>query len=155
MTLPLPDHAAQLGNIDCYKRLLAERTGASKTRVIDGISSIAFTEAGLGLMVNRQEASGPGGRPVSRHTATRCLSRIRLPAADDEEPVSLTPSVALAHTLEPAGRNRPGRLLAATGNCTDLAAYRPDAPDPSRSCASSPLLRRPERGSPHQPCPRQ
>jgi hypothetical protein len=68
---------------DAISRLLAERVGASKARVIDEISSIAFAEAGeqvsvgdklqalallskvLGLMVHKQEISGPGGKPVT------------------------------------------------------------------------------------------
>jgi hypothetical protein len=67
---------------DVISRLLAERVGATKTRVIDEISSIAFAEAGeevsvgnklqafallskvLGLQVHKQEISGPNGQPV-------------------------------------------------------------------------------------------
>jgi hypothetical protein len=67
---------------DAISRLLAERAGASKSRVIDEISSIAFAEPSeaisvsdklaalsllskvLGLMVHKQEISGPGGQPM-------------------------------------------------------------------------------------------
>jgi hypothetical protein len=67
---------------EAISRLLAERVGASKARVIDEISSIAFAEAGeevsvgdklqalallskvLGLQVHKQEISGPAGGPV-------------------------------------------------------------------------------------------
>jgi hypothetical protein len=68
---------------DAISRLLAERVGASKSRVIDEISSIAFAEASeaisvsdklsalallskvLGLQVHKQEISGPGGQPMT------------------------------------------------------------------------------------------
>ena len=68
---------------DTISRLLAERVGAGKARVIDEISSIAFAEPSeaisvaeklnalallskvLGLQVHKTEVSGPGGQPMA------------------------------------------------------------------------------------------
>ena len=91
-----------------------QRRASSKARVIDEISSIAFAEPSeaisvseklnalallskvLGLMVNRQEISGPGGAPVqldvdASSARARIESRLndmasRLPSARVREP---------------------------------------------------------------------
>jgi phage terminase small subunit len=114
---------------DAIARLLSERAGASKARVLDEISSIAFATAGeevsvgdklnalellskvLGLQVHKQEISGPGGKPVAFDVdASTARERIaaeldalaaRLPAPS-ERPIMI--DVSPAPSAVPAGQ---------------------------------------------------
>ena len=109
-------------------RLLAERVGASEARVIDEISSIAFAEPSEaisvaeklnalallskvpGLMVNRQEISWPGGKPVrldldASNARARIETRLgdiarRLPAPSELIDTTLARAVPIAVLAE-------------------------------------------------------
>jgi hypothetical protein len=129
---------------DAISRLLAERVGASKARVLDEISSIAFAEPGeaisvaeklnalallskvLGLQINRQEISGPGGKPLQVDVdASSARARI-------ESRLGEIASRRAAELAAPSDRPIPLQRVG------DVYSAVPARPYPTAACCGSP-----------------